>query len=192
MSFLHSITLFNLIVYNDDIKIFLHYHSFVLFLNKGYVKKKFGVTHDQMVEQNWINESWLNFIDWYKGGWRKFFLKRKTYVYRGVRHYTWSALRRIIKYGNDRDDNTIHYSTVSYMKEKYGLDNNGWTFAEQDLSYVWGIANEVFDGGQNGTRLILIYDLRYLKYTYANIYILQEGVKSFKDSLFGIIRVKFI
>lgn len=193
MSLLHNITLFDLVVYNDDVKRFLGADSFVLFLNKGVVKKRFGLNHNQMVEQKWISESWLIFIEWYKGGWKRFFLVRKSYLYRGIRKYTWSALRRILKYGNDRDDNTIHHSTVGYMKEKYGLDNTGWTFARQDLSYVWGVANDAFSVGQNGVRLILIYNPDLLKrIPIIEIYVLQQGVSSFKDALFGLIRIKFV
>lgn len=193
MSLLHNITLFDLIVYNDDEKRFLGAGSFILFLDKEFVKKRFGVNHSQMVEQKWISPSWLDFIKWYKGSWRRFLLQKKIYLYRGIRYYNLPALRRILKYGNDRYENIRYYSdTADYMKEKYGIDNTGWIFAKKDLSEAWNFANDSFSWGQNGVRLVLIYDPDFLKYIYGNVYVLQQGVRSFKDGLFGIIRVKFI
>ena len=149
MSFLHNITLFDLGVYNNNVKKFLGAGSFVLFLDKGFAKKRFGLTHRQMVEQKWISPSWLDFIKWYKGSWRRFFLQKKIYLYRGIRYYTFSALRRILKYGNDRDENIKDTTgTKDYMKEKYGLDNTGWIFAKEDLSETWNFANDAFFWGR--------------------------------------------
>lgn len=84
---------------------------------------------------------------------------------------------------------------VEIMKEKYGLDNDQWIWATSDIGGTFNYANDNFNRGQNGTRIILIYDtnrLRVIKEPKFTIYVLAQGVSSFKDALFGLIRIKFV
>ncbi|MEK6983309.1 MAG: hypothetical protein AABX33_01950 [Nanoarchaeota archaeon] len=88
MAWFKYILKFKLEVYNDKAKNFFSdfgIHSFERFLNRGWVKKDFGLTHKQMVEAGYISESWLNFIKWYKGGWKRFFGVKDYIIFSGVR-----------------------------------------------------------------------------------------------------------
>ncbi len=196
MSFLHNLQLFDLEVFNQKVKDYLFgTTAFPIFLEGKFAKRDFGIKLNDMIRQRWLSQSWSDFIQWYKGGGLHFIYK-KDYVYRGIRNYNFSSARRILKYGHDRRFNEEWNSdVVEIMKEKYGVDNDQWIWATRDIGWTFNYANDNFNRGQNGTRIILIYDadkLRVIKEPKFTVYFLAQGVSSFKDALFGLIRVKFV
>ncbi len=194
MSFLQNIQLFDLKVYNQKIKDFLKGSgaAFEFFLDNGYCRKVLGLSHNDMVKQNWINSGWTDFIKWYKGGWKRFFLYKGNFVYRGITNYNISSIKGIIKYGTDRNKDDKSLIIPKWVIKKYGDDPTKWLWATSNIG-AWGAANANL-GGQNGVRAIIIYNADLLKRDSHDpcVFTLAPGVSSFKDALHGIIRVRFI
>ena len=191
---------FKLDVYNDKVKMYLHNpKNITIFLNSRKIKKSLGKNHQEMIQTGWINNSWIDFIQWYNGGWKRFLLIKDNYLFRGIENYTWSSLRKIVRTGNDRlhkSDNSEDFARHEYiLKNEYGLTPEQVVWATSKFWLSWSFANKKFAELETGIRVIIIYQGELLESLPGSDNIMFKvgpRIKSFEEALVGIIRINYV
>ena len=155
---------FRLDIYNKDIKTFLEKNKRIEeFLSKKFVKKYFGMTHEEMFQKGWINETWLPFLDWIN----EWHLFGRGLLFRGVRFYSFKKLKRILETGTDktylgRSEERYMISADEKIKKKFGLSEEQWIWATPCFDIAW-LFSDYEQEGRDGNRIIIIYDKSKLR-----------------------------
>jgi len=132
------------------------------------------------LENKLLGGDWIAFRNWY--------LVNEDYlVFRVIRGYSITTLRYVIKTGNDKREDFGHDSTglrnyVDYGN--YGVRPHEFIYASPRLIIGWDASAH----NRSKNILILAYDSRLLKtHSRDDLFILKEGVNSFKQALSAII-----
>ena len=187
--------IFELKIYNDEVKNYLNRNGLDRFLEKKFVARDLGKSHKQMVTENWISKSWLKFIKWHKGGWGRFIFLRPNFLFRGIANYSPPILNVLVSEGNERQDTKDFSSSEDrLLKSKYWLNPNQWIWANDTLVWAWNRANQDLSRSLSGTRLIAVYNGDLLENIEENQYIykLKEGVQNFRETLMAIVLIEFL
>jgi len=127
-----------------------------------------------------------------KGNWYKFFWwhenHRKIALYRMLKDSPYSALKSILKTGNDRHDYDPTRAWDRAIFKHYGLRPFEfiWAAEDPDTAFRWGALSERIY--KNPHFLFIVYNRILLKNIDAgSAWKLKEGVKSFKQALLAVV-----
>ena len=123
--------------------------------------------------------------------------KKVSVVYRGVERYNWFSLRRIAKYGNDRntaDGRKIFPQSPTKKSPNEAIwattfEGKAWEYSVRELRNKYIAHPEK----AKGKALLLLYNEKQLVQTgdYGFEWEIREGL-SFRDALLAIVIVEFV
>ncbi|MBU90126.1 hypothetical protein CMO94_01180 [Candidatus Woesearchaeota archaeon] len=134
-----------------------------------------------LIKQGKLKGDWLTFKAWYNHN-------KGHLLFRGLKGYSGSSLRNLIKYGNDRHASDPRKVWDRVVYREHGLRPQDFIWAYDNLNDAWQESSSRLQ--RFSDTIVVIYDSRLLeKSPYPGVYTLKEDVNSFKDALLAVVLI---
>ncbi len=188
-----SIRKFTLDVYDKRIgKILSENEGLEEFLIEKQMKNKIGLNYAEMIQNQLISSSWIDFIEWLSENLPNGLIFRGIEC-RDINKINFKAIRSILKYGNDRINRGSRTWGFDFIiKDLSGLESKDFIWGAPNF-YFWRFISRYLN--YNKKVLFTIYDSKKLceeKLSVSSVYTLAPGVNSFNDALLAVVLVRII